>query len=141
MLAVVLFHLFALFAASASVVGVDFGSRWLKIHVISPGKPIETVLDRESKRKTPNFLAINDGARKFGSEAQHLKDAVRGVELREGLGGASWAKSPALAMIVQYIVDAASKHTGSRITGIVFTVFHVNPGPCVASTRESPALI
>lgn len=56
----------------ATVIGVDFGSDWLKIAVIRPGGVLETVLNRESKRKTHNLLTFRDGIRFFGSDAASL---------------------------------------------------------------------
>jgi hypoxia up-regulated 1 len=56
----------------ATVIGIDYGTDWLKVSVIKPGGQIETVLNRESKRKTNAVLNIRKGTRSFGIEAQTL---------------------------------------------------------------------
>lgn len=57
---------------SSTVIGIDFGTDWLKVSIIKPGGQIETVLNRESKRKTNNVLNIRNGIRTFGIEADTL---------------------------------------------------------------------
>jgi hypoxia up-regulated 1 len=57
---------------SASVIGIDYGTDWYKVSLIKPGPVIETVLNRESKRKTPALILIRDGIRYFGSDAAAL---------------------------------------------------------------------
>jgi molecular chaperone DnaK (HSP70) len=57
---------------SSTVIGIDFGTDWLKVSIIKPGGQIETVLNRESKRKTCNVLNIRNGIRSFGVEADTL---------------------------------------------------------------------
>jgi hypoxia up-regulated 1 len=56
----------------ATVIGIDFGTDFLKVSVIKPGGNIQTVLNRESKRKTVNQLTIRDSIRYYGVEAQSL---------------------------------------------------------------------
>lgn len=79
----------------AAVMSVDLGSEWMKvifIHkiwecynfiiflsitllqvgVVSPGVPMEIALNKESKRKTPNFISFRDNTRLFGEDAQTL---------------------------------------------------------------------
>jgi hypoxia up-regulated 1 len=56
----------------SSVIGIDFGTDWLKVSVIKPGGSIETVLNRESKRKTNAVMNIRKGVRSFGIEASNL---------------------------------------------------------------------
>lgn len=58
--------------AQATVIGVDFGTHWLKISIIKPGGLLETVLNRESKRKTENMITIRDGIRYFGFDSVSL---------------------------------------------------------------------
>jgi hypoxia up-regulated 1 len=55
-----------------TVIGVDFGTHWLKVSIIKPGGVLETVLNRESKRKTNNIITIRDGIRYFGFDATSL---------------------------------------------------------------------
>lgn len=42
---------------------------WIQVGVVSPGVPMEIVLNKESKRKTPAIIAYRDGARIFGEDA------------------------------------------------------------------------
>ena len=57
---------------SASVIGIDYGTDWFKVSLIKPGPVIETVLNRESKRKTAAVILLRDGIRYFGSDAVAL---------------------------------------------------------------------
>lgn len=57
---------------SASVIGIDYGTDWYKVSLIKPGPVIETVLNRESKRKTAAVILLRDGIRYFGSDAVAL---------------------------------------------------------------------
>ncbi|CAK1582611.1 unnamed protein product [Parnassius mnemosyne] len=56
-------------ADAAAVISIDFGSEWMKIGIVSPGVPMEIVLNKESKRKTNAVLALRDGVRTFGEDA------------------------------------------------------------------------
>ncbi|KAI8619321.1 Hsp70 protein-domain-containing protein [Chytriomyces sp. MP71] len=57
---------------SASVIGIDFGSDWVKVSIVKPGVPLDIVLNKESKRKTDAVVTFRDGIRFFGSEAAGL---------------------------------------------------------------------
>merc|ERR1712198_562800 len=63
--------LLAVIASSRAVtiMSIDFGSEWMKIAVVAPGVPMEIVLNKESKRKTPLAVAFRDGERTFGEDA------------------------------------------------------------------------
>ena len=37
----------------AAVLGIDFGTQYMKIAIVRPGYPFEIVTDLSSKRKTP----------------------------------------------------------------------------------------
>ncbi|KAL4715838.1 hypothetical protein ACJJTC_006417 [Scirpophaga incertulas] len=54
---------------AAAVISIDLGSEWMKIGIVSPGVPMEIVLNKESKRKTPAVVAFRDGVRTFGEDA------------------------------------------------------------------------
>lgn len=56
----------------AGVMGIDFGTEWFKVAVIKPGVPLETVLNKDSKRKTDTVIAVRDGVRYFGSDAVNM---------------------------------------------------------------------
>lgn len=53
-------------AAGLAVMSVDFGSEFMKIAIVKPGVPMEIVINKESRRKTPTILTIKDGERMFG---------------------------------------------------------------------------
>jgi len=52
-----------------AVMSIDFGSEWMKIAVAAPGVPMEIVLNKESKRKTPVAISFRNGERTFGEDA------------------------------------------------------------------------
>lgn len=54
---------------AAAVISVDLGSEWMKIGIVSPGVPMEIVLNKESKRKTPAVVSFRDDVRTFGEDA------------------------------------------------------------------------
>ncbi|XP_063365068.1 hypoxia up-regulated protein 1 [Cydia amplana] len=66
---VVLAALWSPSADGAAVISIDLGSEWLKIGIVSPGVPMEIVLNKESKRKTPAVVAFRGGVRTFGEDA------------------------------------------------------------------------
>jgi len=55
-----------------AVMSVDLGCEWMKIAVVSPGVPMEIVLNPESKRKTSVAVSLQGGERKFGSDAMNV---------------------------------------------------------------------
>uniref|UniRef100_A0A915BBA6 Hypoxia up-regulated protein 1 n=2 Tax=Parascaris univalens TaxID=6257 RepID=A0A915BBA6_PARUN len=55
--------------ATLAAMSVDFGSQYMKMALVKPGVPMEIVLNKESRRKTPNLIAIRDGERFFGDAA------------------------------------------------------------------------
>ncbi|KAL1495130.1 hypothetical protein AB1Y20_016997 [Prymnesium parvum] len=60
-------------AASAAVIGIDFGGRFLKVGIIQPGAGIELVLNEASKRKSSAAAGFNSqGERVYGDESQNL---------------------------------------------------------------------
>lgn len=56
-------------AFGAAVMSVDLGNEWIKVAIVSPGKPMEIVLNTDSARKTPLIVAFRDGERFFGEAA------------------------------------------------------------------------
>ncbi|GBG65617.1 hypothetical protein CBR_g51500 [Chara braunii] len=60
---------------SAAVLGVDYGSEWLKVAVVNPKpgqSPISIVINEMSKRKSPALVAFSSGDRLLGEEAAGL---------------------------------------------------------------------
>ncbi|KAE8592424.1 hypothetical protein XENTR_v10018755 [Xenopus tropicalis] len=54
---------------SVAVMSVDMGSEWMKIAIVKPGVPMEIVLNKESRRKTPVAIALKENERLFGDSA------------------------------------------------------------------------
>lgn len=59
----------ALHTDSMAVMSVDLGSEWIKIAIVKPGVPMEIVLNKESRRKTPVAVALKETERLFGDSA------------------------------------------------------------------------
>ncbi|KAM6983533.1 hypoxia up-regulated protein 1 [Tautogolabrus adspersus] len=71
-----LFSLFCLVLAvlpshtvSVAVMSVDLGSEWMKMAIVKPGVPMEIVLNKESRRKTPIAVCLKENERLFGDSA------------------------------------------------------------------------
>jgi len=56
----------------AAVMGVDFGSEFIKVASVKPGTPFHIVVDEQSKRKVPAVVAFDHGERHFGNGAVQL---------------------------------------------------------------------
>ncbi|XP_069038910.1 hypoxia up-regulated protein 1 [Lepisosteus oculatus] len=54
---------------SVAVMSVDLGSEWMKIAIVKPGVPMEIVLNKESRRKTPVAVCLKENERVFGDGA------------------------------------------------------------------------
>ncbi|KAG9351523.1 hypothetical protein JZ751_022774 [Albula glossodonta] len=54
---------------SVAVMSVDLGSEWMKIAIVKPGVPMEIVLNKESRRKTPVAVCLKEQERLFGDGA------------------------------------------------------------------------
>lgn len=57
------------YTQSLAVISVDLGSEWMKVAFVSPGVPMEIVLNKESKRKTPAVISFRGDDRTFGEDA------------------------------------------------------------------------
>ncbi len=72
----VLLVLFFLLAAApvfeCAVLGIDFGSEYIKVASVKPGTPFHIVVDEQSKRKIPSVVAFDQGERWFGNGAVSL---------------------------------------------------------------------
>ncbi|XP_054853682.1 hypoxia up-regulated protein 1 [Eublepharis macularius] len=77
-----------------AVMSVDLGSESLKIALVKPGVPMEIVLNKESRRKTPVAVALKENERLFG-------DSALGVSI----------KTPKAAF--RYFQDLLGKHMGN----------------------------
>jgi len=56
----------------AALLGIDFGSEFVKVALVAPGSPFEIVLDKHTKRKSPNMVAFDLDERQFGNGATTL---------------------------------------------------------------------
>ncbi|XP_051494331.1 hypoxia up-regulated protein 1 [Apus apus] len=56
-------------AEPVAVMSVDMGSESMKIAIVKPGVPMEIVLNKESRRKTPVAVSLKENERLFGDSA------------------------------------------------------------------------
>lgn len=68
LMAVLLADLLAL-SDSLAVMSVDLGSESMKVAIVKPGVPMEIVLNKESRRKTPVMVTLKENERFFGDSA------------------------------------------------------------------------
>lgn len=54
---------------TVAVMSVDLGSEWMKMAIVKPGVPMEIVLNKESRRKTPVAVCLKENERLFGDSA------------------------------------------------------------------------
>lgn len=54
---------------TVAVMSVDLGSEWMKMAIVKPGVPMEIVLNKESRRKTPIAVCLKENERLFGDGA------------------------------------------------------------------------
>ncbi|XP_019941425.1 hypoxia up-regulated protein 1 [Paralichthys olivaceus] len=54
---------------TVAVMSVDLGSEWMKMAIVKPGVPMEIVLNKESRRKTPIAVCLKENERLFGDSA------------------------------------------------------------------------
>ncbi|XP_043996996.1 hypoxia up-regulated protein 1 isoform X4 [Gambusia affinis] len=64
-----LLALFPSLTVTVAVMSVDLGSEWMKMAIVKPGVPMEIVLNRESRRKTPTVVCLKENERLFGDSA------------------------------------------------------------------------
>uniref|UniRef100_A0AAQ5WX01 Hypoxia up-regulated protein 1 n=1 Tax=Amphiprion ocellaris TaxID=80972 RepID=A0AAQ5WX01_AMPOC len=58
-----------IFKPNVAVMSVDLGSEWMKMAIVKPGVPMEIVLNKESRRKTPTVVCLKENERLFGDSA------------------------------------------------------------------------
>lgn len=68
LMAIVLADLLAL-SDTVAVMSVDLGSESMKVAIVKPGVPMEIVLNKESRRKTPVTVTLKENERFFGDSA------------------------------------------------------------------------
>uniref|UniRef100_A0A1I8AM22 Hypoxia up-regulated protein 1 n=1 Tax=Steinernema glaseri TaxID=37863 RepID=A0A1I8AM22_9BILA len=70
--AAVLFSLFSAGDGALAAMSIDLGSQFIKIGLVKPGVPMEIVLNKESRRKTPAIVSFKSGERLFSDAAAAL---------------------------------------------------------------------
>ncbi|XP_038609730.1 hypoxia up-regulated protein 1 [Tachyglossus aculeatus] len=65
-----------------AVMSVDLGSESMKVAIVKPGVPMEIVLNKESRRKTPVTVALKENERFFGDSAASVAIKNPKVALR-----------------------------------------------------------
>ncbi|GBG34654.1 Heat shock 70 kDa protein [Hondaea fermentalgiana] len=68
-LALVVASLSAISGEAAVILGIDFGTTFIKVAFVQPGKAFDIVLNEAGKRKTNNVIAFGRDARLYGSTA------------------------------------------------------------------------
>lgn len=71
LMAVLLADLLAL-SDMLAVMSVDLGSESMKVAIVKPGVPMEIVLNKESRRKTPVTVTLKENERFFGDSAASM---------------------------------------------------------------------
>ncbi|KAE8220566.1 hypothetical protein CF319_g5930 [Tilletia indica] len=122
------FHLLALALLAAlalgpqlvngvGVVGIDFGTAWIKASLMKPGLPFDVVLAKDSKRKIQAAVAWKgEDDRLFGTDAANLAsrfptDSFQATKLLLGIPCGSDESSTA----AKYIVDRATTLHGTNV--------------------------
>uniref|UniRef100_A0A665U4J3 Hypoxia up-regulated protein 1 n=1 Tax=Echeneis naucrates TaxID=173247 RepID=A0A665U4J3_ECHNA len=59
----------AMLPSHTAVMSIDLGSEWMKMAIVKPGVPMEIVLNKESRRKTPTVVCLKENERLFGDSA------------------------------------------------------------------------
>lgn len=114
--------------ASASVIGIDYGTDWFKVSIVKPGVPLDIVLNRESKRKTSSIVTLRDHIRLLGSESTALATKFPAVSypalkaiLGERFDGPA-AQAYAAAYLNGIHADSARDTCAFDVDGAVFPV-------------------
>jgi len=72
-------------SVAQNVLGIDFGSEWIKLAVVQRSAGVQIVLNEASKRKSPNAIGFGPEARDFGDTAM-VKPHLAFTHTRELLG-------------------------------------------------------
>ena len=55
--------------SASNIIGIDFGSSFMKVTLVRPGKKFEIVENTASKRKTETMVTIGNDNRLYGVDA------------------------------------------------------------------------
>lgn len=64
-----LVFLLSIFEIKSNLLGIDFGTEYIKVSVLKPNSPFKMVENIQSKTKTPAALGFKDEERLFGADA------------------------------------------------------------------------
>ncbi|KAG8889026.1 lumenal Hsp70 protein [Tulasnella sp. 332] len=124
-----LFLLLSTLTCRAAFVAIDFGSEWTKASLMSPGRPIDVLLNTDSKRKMQSVVAWNKEERSFGIDAFNLisaativEDAERHTCIVQRPDGSHWTVEELVGMQFMYIKQLAEQESGEKIAEAVVTV-------------------
>ncbi|KAG9482532.1 hypoxia up-regulated protein 1 isoform X2 [Eleutherodactylus coqui] len=67
---------------AVAVMSVDLGFEWMKVAIVKPGVPMEIVLNKESRRKTPCAVTLKENERLFGDSAAGMAAKIPRVTFR-----------------------------------------------------------
>ncbi|XP_066507497.1 hypoxia up-regulated protein 1 isoform X2 [Hoplias malabaricus] len=103
--------------ASVAVMSVDLGSEWMKIAIVKPGVPMEIVLNKESRRKTPVAVCLKENERLFGDGALGVSVKNPKVVYRylQNLLGKAY-DNPQVAQYEKYFPEHQIQKDGKRGT-------------------------
>ena len=107
--------------AGADIIGIDFGSEFMKLALIQPGKGMQIVTNVESKRKTPTRVGVKpDDSLVFGSNAVALE-----------------ARSPEFTFPqARVLLGRSASHPA--VTELLANGFYPQPVACLLYTSPSP---
>lgn len=63
--------------AALAAMSIDLGSQFIKIGLVKPGVPMDIVLNKESRRKTPNVISFKNDERFFAEAAAAMVRFVK----------------------------------------------------------------
>uniref|UniRef100_A0A8R1I746 Hypoxia up-regulated protein 1 n=1 Tax=Caenorhabditis japonica TaxID=281687 RepID=A0A8R1I746_CAEJA len=61
--------------AALAAMSIDLGSQFIKIGIVKPGVPMDIVLNKESRRKTPNVISFKNDERFFAEAAAAMSSS------------------------------------------------------------------
>ncbi|ULT83442.1 hypothetical protein L5515_018423 [Caenorhabditis briggsae] len=61
--------------AALAAMSIDLGSQFIKIGLVKPGVPMDIVLNKESRRKTPNVISFKNDERFFAEAAAAMSSS------------------------------------------------------------------
>ena len=59
-------------ARANSILGIDMGTSFFKVALVTRGSPLQVVTNMHSKRKTESMVLFDNGGRFYGADASSL---------------------------------------------------------------------